>query len=134
MYRFTATGIAPDSVSFNARGEMFVHAPANLLRPETVEALFVLWRVTKQPRWRTYGWRIFEAFVRHCRNARGFAGLQNVEVKTPKQRSRQESFWTAETLKYLYLLFSDDATIPLDEFVFNTEAHPLPVFRSKTAT
>ena len=35
----------------------------------------------------------------------------------------------AETLKYLYLLFSDDATIPLDDYVFNTEAHPLPVFR-----
>ncbi len=95
MYRFTATGIAPDSVSFNTRGEMFVYAPANLLRPETVESLFILWRVTKQRRWRAYGWQIFEAFVRHCRNARGFAGLQNVEVKKPKQKSRQESFWSA---------------------------------------
>lgn len=31
-------------------------------------------------------------------------------------------------LKYLYLLFSDDEIIPLDKWVFNTEAHPLPVF------
>ena len=32
----------------------------------------------------------------------------------------------AETLKYLFLLFSDDETLlPLDKYVFNTEAHPL---------
>lgn len=27
-----------------------------------------------------------------------------------------------------YLLFSDDQLIPLDKYVFNTEAHPLSVF------
>ena len=32
-----------------------------------------------------------------------------------------QSFFLAETLKYLYLLFS------LDEWVFNTEAHPLKI-------
>jgi hypothetical protein len=31
-------------------------------------------------------------------------------------------------LKYLYLLFSKDDLLPLDEVVFNTEAHPLPMF------
>ena len=34
----------------------------------------------------------------------------------------------AETLKYLYLLFSDDDVLPLSEVVFNTEAHPMPLF------
>lgn len=29
--------------------------------------------------------------------------------------------------QYLYLLFSDDSLLPLDEWVFNTEAHPLPI-------
>lgn len=32
------------------------------------------------------------------------------------------------SLKYLYLLFSEDELIPLDHWVFNTEAHPLPIF------
>lgn len=43
------------------------------------------------------------------------------------------SMWThrlmllqSETLKYLYLLFSDDSVLPIEEIVFNTEAHPLP--------
>ncbi|KAJ1535634.1 Mannosyl-oligosaccharide 1,2-alpha-mannosidase IB [Nowakowskiella sp. JEL0078] len=39
----------------------------------------------------------------------------------------QESYFLAETLKYLYLLFSSDDTIPLEKYVFNTEAHVLSV-------
>jgi mannosyl-oligosaccharide alpha-1,2-mannosidase len=34
----------------------------------------------------------------------------------------------AETLKYLYLLFREDDLVPLDKWVFNTEAHPFPIF------
>ena len=44
-------------------------------------------------------------------------------------------FWSAVTdrrvmysLKYLYLLFKDDDPISLDKYVFNTEAHPFPIF------
>jgi len=42
------------------------------------------------------------------------------EVRT----NEMESFWTAETLKYFYLLFADEDVISLDDWVFNTEAHP----------
>lgn len=38
-----------------------------------------------------------------------------------------ETFFLGETLKYLYLLFADSSVIPLDKFVFNTEAHPFPI-------
>ena len=31
----------------------------------------------------------------------------------------------ARTLKYLYLLFDDSGHLPLEDWVFNTEAHPL---------
>jgi mannosyl-oligosaccharide alpha-1,2-mannosidase len=41
---------------------------------------------------------------------------------------KAESFFMAETLKYLYLLFSPTSLIPLDTWVFNTEAHPTRVF------
>ncbi len=34
--------------------------------------------------------------------------------------------------RYFYLLFSDDPdVIPLDKYVFNTEAHPLPIWGSE---
>ena len=42
-----------------------------------------------------------------------------------------ETFFLGETLKYLYLLFGDDPSVlPLDQWVFNTEAHPLPVYHA----
>ena len=45
-------------------------------------------------------------------------------------RDEMESFFLAETLKYLFLLFADDfdVFIPLDKYVFNTEAHPFPIW------
>jgi hypothetical protein len=46
----------------------------------------------------------------------------------PPMDNRMDTFFLAETLKYLYLLFSPDDFIPLESYVFNTEAHPLPVF------
>ena len=46
----------------------------------------------------------------------------------------QQSFFLAETLKYLYLLFSPTDVLSLDEWVLNTEAHPLKVLASFTST
>lgn len=39
------------------------------------------------------------------------------------------SFFFAETLKYLYLIFDDpkDPRFPFEKWVFNTEAHPLKI-------
>lgn len=41
-----------------------------------------------------------------------------------------ETFFLGETLKYLYLLFGESNILPLDKYVFNTEAHPLPIIQS----
>ncbi len=38
------------------------------------------------------------------------------------------SFFLAETLKYLYLLFDDANALDLSTWVFNTEAHPYLCF------
>ena len=51
----------------------------NLLRPETVESLFVLWRVTGDARYREWGWHMFRAWHRFCRvPTGGFANLESV--------------------------------------------------------
>lgn len=49
------------------------------------------------------------------------------QVNTGVKDDMMQSFFLAETLKYLYLLFSPSSVIPLDEWVFNTEAHPLRI-------
>ena len=59
----------------------------------------------------------------------GYTSLADVTTVPSPQRDKMESFFLGETLKYLYLLFSDTSVLPLDRYVFNTEAHP---FRIKT--
>lgn len=49
------------------------------------------------------------------------------QVNTGAKDNLMQSFFLAETLKYMYLLFSPPSVIPLDEWVFNTEAHPLKI-------
>lgn len=60
----------------------------------------------------------------------GYSSISNVQdPHNPQPRDKMESFFLGETLKYLYLLFSDDADLlSLDAYVFNTEAHPLPIW------
>ncbi|KAF4567315.1 hypothetical protein EYR40_006312 [Pleurotus pulmonarius] len=105
-----------------------VKKPGYLLRPETVESLYLLWKVTGDHRWRERGWLIFEAIERETKTKSGYASLRSVEVKPGVQDDSMPSYFLAETLKYLYLLCRNDDPIPLDRWVFNTEAHPLPVF------
>lgn len=45
----------------------------------------------------------------------------------PRPRDMMNSWFLAETLKYLYLLLSDDAALDLATSVLNTEAHILHV-------
>jgi len=52
-----------------------------------------------------------------------------MEPKNPEHRDKMESFFLAETMKYFFLLFSDDFTIVnIDNWIINTEAHPLPIW------
>ncbi|KAJ1984522.1 mannosyl-oligosaccharide alpha-1,2-mannosidase [Dimargaris verticillata] len=100
----------------------------NLLRPETVESLFVLWRITKRPQYREWGWIIFNAFEQHTRVATGgYSSVDDVTKVPPPFKDKMETFFLSETLKYLYLLFSPDDVISLRDYVLNTEAHPLPI-------
>lgn len=49
------------------------------------------------------------------------------QVTTGDKDNLMQSFFLAETLKYLYLLFSPPSFMSLDKWVFNTEAHPLRI-------
>lgn len=136
MYNTTATGLAPEIVYFNmeqddATEDMSINErdAHNLQRPETIESLFVMWRITGDPKYREWGWQIFQAFEKWTKLESGaYASVSDVTRIPPPPRNNMESFWLAETLKYLYLLFSPIDLLPLTDVVFNTEAHPLPRF------
>ncbi|KAF8889335.1 glycoside hydrolase [Infundibulicybe gibba] len=101
---------------------------AYLLRPETVESFYILWRTTGEERWREYGWAVFQSIEKHARTKYGYASIYDVYESEPQPLDEMPSYFLAETLKYLYLLFTDEDILPLDKWVFNTEAHPFPIF------
>ncbi|EXJ55330.1 hypothetical protein A1O7_08257 [Cladophialophora yegresii CBS 114405] len=100
------------------------------LRPEALESIFVLYRITGDESLRDDAWHMFEAIMKQTRTAYGFSCIEDVTLSESKKTDRMESFWMAETLKYMWLLFEEPNVVSLDRFVFNTEAHP---FRLETA-
>ncbi|CAK0772077.1 hypothetical protein CVIRNUC_003926 [Coccomyxa viridis] len=135
MYHQMPTGLAAEYVEFQEGQGMVTKEKArhNLLRPEAMEAMFVLWRTTKNPVYKDWAWQMFQAFQEHCRAEAGYAGLKDVTVMPPEKDNTMQSFWLAETLKYLWLIFASPDVISLDEWVLNTEAHPLPIIKDLPA-
>ncbi|KAJ6051262.1 hypothetical protein N7499_010625 [Penicillium canescens] len=105
-------------------GMISIPLPKYILRPEAIESVFIMYRLTGEESWRKKGWQMFEAIVKHTRTDLAHAGINDVTAQKPTQMDTMESFWLAETLKYFYLLFSDTTVVDLDKYVLNTEAHP----------
>lgn len=85
-----------------------------------------MYRITGDITWQDKGWKMWENILNHTRveiAASAINGVSNPGGVTTHS-DQMESFWTAETLKYFYLLYSEPDVISLDEWVLNTEAHP----------
>ncbi|KXJ89151.1 family 47 glycosyl hydrolase [Microdochium bolleyi] len=97
-----------------------------ILRPEAIESIFYLYRITGEEDLRDIAWDMFESIRRSTETELAFSAIPDVTAtcKTEKSDS-MESFWLSETLKYFYLIFSEADLISLDDYVLNTEAHPL---------
>ncbi|PNH43079.1 hypothetical protein VD0004_g4337 [Verticillium dahliae] len=95
-----------------------------ILRPEAIESVWYMYRITGDPIWQEKGWRMFEAVVKATATSIGNSAIEDVTSTQPTKNDEMESFWLAETLKYFYLLFADTDVISLDDWVLNTEAHP----------
>ncbi|KAL6710965.1 hypothetical protein ACN47E_006840 [Coniothyrium glycines] len=100
-------------------------------RPEYVESLFYAWRITGEQRYREWAWEAFTAMEEHCKAPFGYAQLADVYMSGGSTNwiDMQESFWAAETLKYLWLTFTDVDVASLDDWVFSTEGHPFRMIR-----
>lgn len=136
-YARSDTKLGPEAFWFNSGREAVATQLSEsyyILRPEVVESYMYLWRQTHDPIYREWGWEVVMALEKHCRTEAGFSGIQDVYSSNPNHDNRQQSFFLAETLKYLYLLFSEDNVLSLEDWVFNTEAHPLPVNRSDSSS
>ncbi|HEY6446861.1 MAG TPA: glycoside hydrolase family 47 protein [Acidobacteriaceae bacterium] len=119
---WTLTGIEPELIDYTS---MKILSPGYELRPENIESAYYLYYFTHDPKYRQMGMTYFESIVKNCRTPSAFAALSS--VKTMTQRDDMESFFFAETMKYLYLLLGAPDRIDLSKTVFNTEAHPLNI-------
>uniref|UniRef100_A0A672RGT7 alpha-1,2-Mannosidase n=3 Tax=Sinocyclocheilus TaxID=75365 RepID=A0A672RGT7_SINGR len=111
------------------------------LRPELIESAMYLYKATGDPTFMQLGRDAVESIDKISRVNCGFATVK--DVRDHKLDNRMESFFLAETIKYLYLLFDPenflhnsgtefelgglqgDCILSAGGYVFNTEAHPL---------
>lgn len=137
-YAQQPTFLAPEITYFNIQGEnsndMYVKSndAHNLLRPEFLESLWYMYQFTGNTSYQDWGWQIFQGFENYTKVVNGYTSIGNVKnTANVRPKDMMESFFLSETLKYLYLLFSDDPKLlDLDKYVVNTEAHPFPIGRS----
>jgi len=112
------------------------HQARYLLRPETVESLFYMFYVTGQEQYRSWAWAIFSSIRQYARVDGGYAVVENVNSVeadssvNPRHTDQMDSYFLAETLKYLYLIFAErpQDVVSLSRFLLNTEAHLLPIY------
>ena len=88
-----------------------------LLRPEAIESVFVLYRLTGDTDLLDSAWRMFTNIERNTRTEYGNAMISDVRIDKSAKQNKMESFWMAETLKYFYLIFSEPSVVSLDEYV-----------------
>ncbi|KAI1871498.1 uncharacterized protein JN550_004492 [Neoarthrinium moseri] len=113
------------------RGFTTVKDPRYILRPEAIESVFILYRITGRRQYQDAAWDMFQAVrnATHTQYASGSVPDVTIPIDTSKNEDYMESFWLAETLKYFYLAFSPPDLISLDDYVLNTEAHPFLIPR-----
>ncbi|OCF39186.1 mannosyl-oligosaccharide 1,2-alpha-mannosidase [Kwoniella heveanensis CBS 569] len=96
-------------------------------RPETIESIFYMYRLTGDRKWQEKGWKMFVSWMQTAKVDGGISSIQDVTADQVRFGDNMESFALAETFKYHFLLQSEPDVMSLDDYVLNTEAHPFLV-------
>ncbi|XP_051676979.1 ER degradation-enhancing alpha-mannosidase-like protein 3 isoform X3 [Oryctolagus cuniculus] len=109
-----------------------VHWAQHPLRPEFAESTYFLYKATGDPYYLEVGKTLIENLNKYARVPCGFAAMK--DVRTGSHEDRMDSFFLAEMFKYLYLLFAEkeDIIFDIEDYIFTTEAHLLPLWLSTT--
>jgi len=97
--------------------------PVYDLNPEIIESAYYLYHITGDEKYYHMGEKFWADIKKFCRTDIAFSSVE--DVRTMEKRDYMPTFFFAETLKYLYLIFTESTgSFDLDNYVFNTEAHP----------
>ncbi|XP_066992134.1 ER degradation-enhancing alpha-mannosidase-like protein 2 [Anabrus simplex] len=124
------------------QGEVGANREGYPLRPELIESVMYLYRATGDPYLLEVGKDILRSIQHSARTPCGYATIK--DVRDHRKEDRMESFFLAETTKYLYLLFDPgnfihnrgqhgtviqtpwgECVLEAGGYIFNTEAHPI---------
>lgn len=141
MYAQTQTHIGPEYIQWLPKYVEGVYSPEHevhkqqeeklgywvsdaryMLRPETVESYFYAYRITGERVYQDWAWEAYESIVRATLSNHGYAEVEDVtrEAGPENRKDGGESFWGAETLKYLYMVLAEEEVGDLDKWVFST--------------
>lgn len=127
MFSLQKSKLAPECSDFRVSMRPSNGLSYYILRPEISESLFVLYQLTSKDKYKQWGWELFDAIEKRCKVQYGYAGVKDVREMNVEHKDSMESFFLGETLKYLYMLQAPESAIDLNKYVFNTEAHPVPI-------
>lgn len=97
--------------------------PVYDLNPEIIESAYYLLHFTGKKIYQEMIEQYWADVMKYCRNDVAFSSVANVQ--TMEKKDYMATFFFAETMKYFYLSFSmPSGEFNLDDYVFNTEAHP----------
>ncbi|HAA10590.1 MAG TPA: glycoside hydrolase family 47 [Cytophagales bacterium] len=96
--------------------------PVYDLNPEIMESAYYLYNITGDSAYQQMNAGVWADIKTHCRTEVAFTSVE--DVTTMEQKDYMPTFFFAETLKYLYLTFSNQTEYPFEALMFNTEAHP----------
>jgi Glycosyl hydrolase family 47 len=117
---WTTFGVEPDEIDYT---NFRIIADSYPLRPEIMESAYYLSFYTKDSRYQEMASTFIGSLVHYCKTDSGYAALRSVETR--EKEDIMQSYFLAETLKYLYLTFAPRESLDLNKVVFNTEAHPI---------
>jgi mannosyl-oligosaccharide alpha-1,2-mannosidase len=138
IYSESKSGVPPEDIFFNFGNISWPddyepgYSKQYILRPEAVESVYTMWKFTGLQKYRDWAWEMFLGINRSCRVHEGFASIVDATLEKPEHKDEMESFFLAETMKYLYLIFSDSDIISPAEWVLTTEAHPVRIWDAET--
>ncbi|KAK6543452.1 maturation of Asn-linked oligosaccharides protein [Orbilia ellipsospora] len=150
-YSSTPSGLGPENFAwdeslvpagqkefFTKNGFYYSGSIDYRLRPEVIESYYHAYMVTRDNKYREWAWDAFKAINSTCRTSSGFTTVSDVsQADGGKKADKQESFWFAEVLKYLFLIFNEEGVQGSErigfvrgskqKWVITTEAHPFRV-------
>ncbi|CAI5723412.1 unnamed protein product [Peronospora destructor] len=91
------------------RGTVISWARTSPLRPELIESTYHLYQATRDHKYLKMGRQMLQDIRRVSKVPCGFAAVG--DIHTLRVEDRMDSYFLSETVKYLYLLFSDDPNV-----------------------